>query len=862
MSFEDGKSSEDSLRLLAYKGLEKRFKTRDLDLEKKKNRAIYEARLEKELQVITKMGFSDYFLIVQDFIHWAKDKAIPVGPGRGSGAGSLVSYSLGITELDPLEHNLFFERFLNLERISMPDFDIDFCPEGREQVLEYVAQKYGSERVAQIITYGKFQAKAAVRDVGRAMGMSFSEVDSLAKLIPLRPGITLKQALEMEPLLKEEMEKEAGVNELIGLALKLEGYVRHQGVHAAGVVISELPLIHYTPLCRGRYGEIVSQYDMKSLEKIGLVKFDFLGLKTLTHIHLALKLVEENHGKKIKPDEIPLSDPNIYKLICSGDTAGIFQFESSGMSDAIAQIQPNCFEDITAINALYRPGPMGMISDFANRKNGKDKIEYLLPELEPILSETYGIIIYQEQVMRIAVEIAGYSAGEADILRRAMGKKQKEEMFRQKKRFIQGAIKKGHSKKNAEELFQLTDKFASYGFNKTHAAAYCVVSAQTAWIKYYYPTEFFAALLSLEMNNTDKVIQYVKDAKVNGITICPAHVNESQHTFSIRNGHIYFGLGAIKGMGKSVADAILEAREKLTSKKFKSLKEFFTKVDVTKLGKKSLESLIYAGALDHFGEHRAHLIKNYPLYVQYAFRKKRENESRQMNLLAFDEKIKTMPTKAWPVSDKLAYEKQVLGFYLTDHPLKFYEKVCKFWGNTFISSFKKSQGLSSKEKQSFRVLSIVSSIKESITKKGERMAFVSIEDRTGFIEALAFPRVFKESESKLKSGLPLLLETRLSTRAKSAKDLKLILDKAYTVDTFLSSIKEVVFRLDQFEEKDCVRLYDFLKNYRGNVRTYLKVHSSKKKEPWQMEIHGTKVNSEFFQEIYEEFGFSDFVQVL
>ena len=892
VSFKDKRSSKDHLRELSFMGLEKRLqekkkrkerdeKERDKEIGKeikkarevkavKETKAItidkhrYNERLEKELQVITEMEFSDYFLIVQDFICWAKNQRIPVGPGRGSGVGSLVSYCLGITELDPLEFNLFFERFLNQERISMPDFDIDFCPEGRDRVLEYVTQKYGAEKVAQIITYGKFQARASLRDVGRAMGMALNEVDALAKLIPEKPGTTLKEALKAEPRLKEEMEKEAGVNELMQLALELEGYVRHQGVHAAGVVISQKPLIHYTPLCRGKYGEVVSQYDMKSLEKIGLVKFDFLGLKTLTHLHLSLKFIEETHQKKIPLDSIPLDDPNIYKLMCSGKTAGIFQFEGSGMSNAITQIQPNSLEDITAINALYRPGPMEMIPEFANRKKGKVRIKYVLPELEPILRETYGIMIYQEQVMRIAVEIAGYSAGEADILRRAMGKKQKEEMASQKRRFIRGVVKNGHSKQKAEELFHLMDKFAEYGFNKAHAAAYCVIAAQTAWIKHYYPTEFFAALLSLEMNNTDKIIHYVNDARANGITIHPPHVNKSNYIFSIKNNHIYFGLGAIKGVGKPVVEAIIEARKKYSPKEgFKSLKDFFTEIDVTvsKMSKKTLESLIYAGAFDYFGEHRAQLIKNYNRYMQYALRKQLDHRIGQMNLLSFEDEIKTLGAKPWNVLEKLAYEKQVLGFYLTDHPLKLYEKACQYWSNTSISSLQKVQNTSSIKNQKFKILCIVSKIRERVTKKEQRMAFVSLEDRTGAMEVLVFPSAFAEVESKLKSGLPLLTIVQFSNRF---DDLKLVLNQAYTIDTYLNNAKEIIFNLDCFEEKNCVhRLHTLLKNYKGNVRTYLQIRSKKSKntKPWQMEIEGTKISGQFFENLYKEFGRSDFVQI-
>ena len=896
--FEDNKSSADHLRELARSGLEKKrqaIKALTPPPPPQKtflSEKAYKDRLEQELDIITQMGFSDYFLIVRDFISWAKKQEIPVGPGRGSGAASLVSYCLGITDLDPLEYNLFFERFLNPERISMPDFDIDFCPQGRDRVLGYVTQKYGADRVAQIITYGKFQARAAFRDVGRALGMSFSEVDAMAKLIPHRQEMTLQKAMEIEPRLKEEMEKEAGFNELMQLALELEGHVRQQGVHAAGVVVSEKALTHDIPLCRGKEGEVVSQYDMNALQEIGLVKFDFLGLKTLTHIHSSLKLIEKNHHKKIHPEAIPISDPAIYKLICSGNTAGIFQLESSGMSNAISQIQPGCFEDIVAITSLYRPGPMEMIPEFAKRKRGKVKIAYLLPELEPILKETYGIMVYQEQVIRIAVEIAGYSAGEADILRRAMGKKKKEEMARQQKRFMEGTIKKGHPQQKVKELFQLMDKFASYGFNKAHAAAYCVISAQTAWIKHYYPTEFFATLLSLEMNNTDQIIHYVQDAKANGITLHAPHVNQSGHKFTIpRDRHIYFGLGAIKGISKGVAESIVKARNKEFKEGFPSLRDFFRKVDLQKLHKAPLESFIYAGALDHFGKHRAQLIKDCPLYMQYATRKQKEERSGQMSLLSFvsdsEEDIKSTPVKPWSAADKLAYEKQVLGLYLTDHPLKSYEKICGPWTNTFISSLLKNQDMvqdthqgtkkgikqgmarpttNSPQRQGkkFRLLVITSKIKELLTKKDQkRMAFVSIEDRTGMIEVLAFPEVFTEEESKLKSGQPLLIEAQVNNRSRERENIgppTLVLDKTYTVGTFLNNIKKITFHLDHFEDAECKRLHTLLKNHKGNIPTYLQLNE-KKEKVWEMEITSTQISSQLFENIYKEFGRNDFVQI-
>ncbi|MGE3760276.1 MAG: DNA polymerase III subunit alpha, partial [Pseudobdellovibrionaceae bacterium] len=480
---------------------------------------IYKKRLSYELGIIDRMGFNGYFLIVADFINWAKTHDIPVGPGRGSGAGSLAAYSLRITDLDPIPNNLLFERFLNPERISMPDFDIDFCQDRRQEVIQYVTEKYGEKSVSQIITYGKLQARAAIRDVGRVLGMTFTEVDVLSKLVPEKLGITLKEALEMEPRIKELMEVDSRVGTLMELAQRIEGLVRHAGIHAAGVVIADGRLVDHAPLYRGADGENVVQYDMKHAEKIGLIKFDFLGLKTLTHINDALHLVEANRGKKIKAFEIPMNDASVFEMLSKGDTAGVFQFEGDGITDATRKIKPTSFADITAITSLYRPGPMANIPDFAKRKHGENKVEYILADTKEVLEETYGIMVYQEQVMGIASKIAGYSLGEADMLRRAMGKKIKEEMDQHRERFLKGAIERGHDEEKSNELFDLMYKFADYGFNKSHAAAYSVVTLQTAWVKKHYPTEFYAALLTTEMSDTDKIVKYVKDAMKRGLKV-------------------------------------------------------------------------------------------------------------------------------------------------------------------------------------------------------------------------------------------------------------------------------------------------------------------------------------------------------
>ncbi|MFN3455239.1 MAG: DNA polymerase III subunit alpha, partial [Pseudobdellovibrio sp.] len=546
-----GRSVKDEIYHRAHEGLIERFEElknvgSEVSEEKKPE---YFKRLEYELSIIDRMGFNGYFLIVQDFINWAKNRDIPVGPGRGSGAGSLVAYSLKITDLDPIPNFLLFERFLNPERISMPDFDIDFCQDRRQEVIQYVTDKYGQDSVSQIITYGKLQTRAALKDVGRVLGMTFPEVDAVSKLIPDKLGVTLTESLEMEPRIRETMETNPTVQTLVELALKVEGLVRHAGIHAAGVIIADGQLVKHAPMYKGADGENVVQYDMKHAEKIGLIKFDFLGLKTLTHIHHALRLVKENRGVEVLEKNIPIQDHKIYELLSRGDTAGVFQFEGEGITDATRKIKPTSFADITAITSLYRPGPMANIPEFTKRKHGEAPVEYLLPETKQVLEETYGIMVYQEQVMGIASLIAGYSLGEADMLRRAMGKKIKEEMDKHRERFMKGAIERGHDKQKSEELFDLMYKFADYGFNKSHAAAYSVITAQTAWVKHYYPAEFFAALLSTEVGDTDKVVKYVKDAQKRGLVVKPPHVNFSDYLFTVKGEEIYFGLGGIKGVG-------------------------------------------------------------------------------------------------------------------------------------------------------------------------------------------------------------------------------------------------------------------------------------------------------------------------
>jgi len=783
---------------LAREGLNRRFQEAERRGEAIQSEAQekYRNRLEYELDVIGKMGFNGYFLIVQDFIGWAKDHDIPVGPGRGSGAGSLVAYSLRITDLDPMPYNLIFERFLNPERVSMPDFDIDFCQEHRGRVIEYVTQKYGRASVSQIITYGKLQARAAIRDVGRVMGLTYSEVDQIAKLIPEKLGIDLKESIETEPRLRELMDMDPKVNTLMDLAQKIEGLVRHAGIHAAGVIIADGNIVDHAPLYRGAEGENVVQYDMKHAEKIGLIKFDFLGLKTLTHIQEALNLVARNRGRTYTVQDISLADAGIYKIMCAGDTAGIFQFEGEGITDLIRKAKPSCFEDIVAINALYRPGPMDMIPDYLARKQGEKKVDYIFSQLEEVLRETYGVIVYQEQVQLVAARIANYTLGEADMLRRAMGKKIAEEMAVQKSRFLAGAKDNGHDLNKAGQLFDLMAEFAKYGFNKSHAAAYCVVAAQTAWLKNYYPVEFYAALLSTEMSDTDKIVKYVKDAQSHQIEVVPPHINHSEFKFSVQGEKILFSLGAIKGVGEGAVQAIVDARHKQPDLKFATLEAFFESVDIKKINKKTIEALIKAGALDGFGFNRHELIQGFGRFVDHAETLRKEREVGQASLFDIggeatreENRIRLDRLEDWSRALALSSEKEVLGFYLTDHPLRGLEVMQKVYGATGVSSL---SSLAPKAK--VHIFGLVTSLREIITKKGTRMAFLRFEDMTGGLEVIVFPDVYAQCERALKSEAPLICSGTLEREEGHGK---VIAETFKLAEEHMKIIKRVTLELDQ-----------------------------------------------------------------
>jgi DNA polymerase-3 subunit alpha len=722
--------------------------------------AEYERRLTSEIKMIQKMRYEGYFLIVWDFIHYAKAQGVPVGPGRGSAAGSLVSYALRITDVDPLQYNLLFERFLNPERVSMPDIDIDFCMRRRGELIEYVTQKYGRDNVAQIITFGTMAAKAAVKDVGRAMDIPYSEVDRLAKLIPTTLGIELKDALKEAPLLKSAVENDDRLKDLMAVALRLEGLSRHASTHAAGVVISPKPLTDLVPIYKTSRDEITTQYDMNSLERIGLLKMDFLGLTTLTVLHDAVRMVEQNRGVKLDIDRLPLDDADTYKLFAKGDTTAIFQFESHGMRDILRRYQPTRIEDLTALNALYRPGPIqgGMVDDFISRKHGKTKVTYELPQLQEILQETYGVILYQEQVMQIANRLASFSLGEADILRRAMGKKKKEEMAAQRAKFMTGCQANKIAEKKAERIFNLMEEFAGYGFNKSHSCAYALLAYQTAYLKTHYPVEFMAALLTSEAGNTDKTVKYINEARGMSIPILPPDVNESDLYFTPIGEAIRFGMAAIKNVGENTAKAIRESR--MSAGEFRSLYEFCERIEPRFLNKRVFESLIKCGALDSLGgrESMAASVDEIVLALQ---RLARQRESGQHGLFgggaapeAVQFELRDAPQ--WSEEERLTSEYAMLGFYVSGHPLEKYASRLQE-----LKAVPLSEVEGQRNGREIAIAALIVGTRPMRSKKGANWAIYTIQDMTGVQELLAFPESFARLQPMLKPGSPLLMKVKI-----------------------------------------------------------------------------------------------------
>jgi DNA polymerase-3 subunit alpha len=725
--------------------------------------AEYEQRLARELAIIQQMKFSGYFLIVWDFIRYARERDIPVGPGRGSAAGSLVSYSLGITDLDPLQHELIFERFLNPERISLPDIDIDFCMNRRGEVINYVTNKYGRENVAQIITFGTMAAKAAIKDVGRAMGVLYSEVDRIAKMVPTTLNIKLEDAIKESPALQQAYESDAQVRELLDTAKKLEGMVRNAGVHAAGVVISPRPLNELVPLHKTKNDEIVTAFDMVAIEKLGLLKMDFLGLTTLTILDDSLKLIAQTRGERVVLENIGLDDHETYeKVFHKGLTSGVFQFESRGMRDVLRRYQPNSIEDLTALNALYRPGPIqgGMIDDFIDRKHGRKKIEYELPELQEILQETLGVIVYQEQVMQIANRLAGYSLGEADLLRRAMGKKKHEEMAQQRERFIEGAVQRGYPPKKIEKIFDLMAQFAGYGFNKSHSAAYALLAYQTAYLKTRYPVEFMAALLTSVTGSTDDVVKYINECREMGIAVEAPDINVSDANFTPHGSAIRFGLAAVKNVGHNAIQSIVAGRKELG--RYSSVYEFCEKVDLRLLNKRVLESLIKSGAMDGLGR-RAQLMAVLDRAIEGAQKTQRDAESGQHGLFGVfqEEEVVSSNTKLpdtpdWDEHTRLANEKEILGFFISGHPLEKYRDKLEdlhALSTEEIGAMKSSTG----KDENIATAGIITSIRVLKSKRGDFYAQGTLEDMSGALEMLVFPEAYRKLQDKVKLEVPVLI---------------------------------------------------------------------------------------------------------
>ncbi|MDY6797959.1 MAG: DNA polymerase III subunit alpha [Pseudomonadota bacterium] len=772
----DGLTRDEYFRKVSEEGLEERLKVilDPNDPEYDQKREAYFKRLDFELNIIIQMGFPGYFLIVMDFIKWAKNNGVPVGPGRGSGAGSLVAYALLITDLDPLAYDLLFERFLNPERVSMPDFDVDFCMEGRDRVIDYTAEKYGRDAVSQIITFGTMAAKAVVRDVARVQGKSYGLADKLSKMIPFEPGMTLNKALEQEEPLREFLDQDEEAQGIWEMALKLEGVCRNAGKHAGGVVIAPTKITDFSALyCDDEGGSPVTQFDKGDVEEAGLVKFDFLGLRTLTIIKWALNMINPRREKSgedpLDINTIPLDDKPSFTMLKKAETTAVFQLESRGMKDLIRRLQPDSLEDMIALVALFRPGPLqsGMVDDFIDRKHGRQPISYPHPDyqyegLKPVLEPTYGVILYQEQVMQIAQVMAGYTLGGADMLRRAMGKKKPEEMEKQKAIFLDGCEKNGINKALAENIFDLVEKFAGYGFNKSHSAAYALVSYQTLWLKAHYPAEFMAAVLTADMQNTDKVVTLVEECRNMNLDLVLPDVSTSEYTFTVNDeGQVVYGLGAIKGLGEGPIHSIVEARQQ--GGPYRDLFDFCRRVDLKKVNKRALEALIRAGAMDKLGPGRARLMASIDKAIQQATQQSRNDAAGMVDM--FGEMLEggehgdpfsdVAGLREWPKKEQLKGEKDTLGLYLTGHPFDEYEQEVRRFVRSPIADLKPS-------KSPQRVAGLVVAQRTMKTRTGSTMCFITLDDRSARIEATLFSEAFFENRELLQSDQVIIAEGQVS----------------------------------------------------------------------------------------------------
>ena len=814
----------------AREGLEKRYPEilKDQEGNEEEIKAKYEKRLTEELDMIKAMGFAGYFLIVSDFVKHAKHNDIPVGPGRGSAAGSLVAYATRITNIDPIRYGLFFERFLNPDRITMPDIDIDFCQEGRDEVIRYVTEKYGKDKVSQIITFGKMQAKSVIRDVGRALNIPYSEVDRIAKLVPNVLDITLETALKAEPRLQNEAKKDPKIEKLLAFSRILEGLNRHASKHAAGVVISDVPLVERVPLCVPK-DEIVSQYSMNDIQTVGLTKFDFLGLKTLTVIKNAIKFIRQSYNITLDIDDIPLDDKQTYELLMRGETDGVFQLESDGMKEIMINMKPDHIEDVIALIALYRPGPMKMVPEFIARKQGKTKITYELPELKGILKETYGIILYQEQVMQIASVIGNYTMAEADTLRKMMSKKKPEDMEKEKPKFVEGAKKQKINENKARKIWEQMETFAEYGFNKSHSTAYAMISYQTAYLKAHYPVAFMAALLTSEKDNRDKIIKHMSTCKDMGISILPPDINESEKDFSISGENIRFGLGAVKNVGDTAINSIIEARKK---GKFTSFMDFLTRIDLRRTNKRVLESLIKCGAFDSLCHKRRQLMHYFEEMIEEAQRQQKELQSAQASFFEqFDAansynnggsvyEIPDLPE--WEQKELLSMEKEALGFYITSHPLLRYADHLGLVTNA------NSGNLSTKkDKDSVTIAGVVSSFSERQTKKKEIMCNIILEDLQGSANVIfwadtysKYYAILHEDEPLVISGIVDMGDESVKIIAQEVTPLHKALEKPYKYVRFIIDANKIL-------PETIKSLKDTIKKYRGHYESYMHIINGK-----------------------------------
>jgi DNA polymerase-3 subunit alpha len=845
------------LEFLSLKGLAQRYSKVTPGLEE---------RLKYELKVIKQMGFAGYFLIVKDFIDYAKNRGIRVGPGRGSVGGSLVAYALGITNLDPIKYGLLFERFLNPERISLPDIDIDFSDKERDKIIRYVINKYGKDNVAQIITFGTMAARAVVRDVGRALDISYSEVDRIAKLIPWLPDMTLKTAMEREPELRNLVASDPRIEKLMSYSEVLEGLCRHASTHAAGVVIAPEALTEYVPLYKGTKEEITTQYDMKGIEDIGLLKMDFLGLRTLTVIDETLRMLREDLTLVLDIDSIPLDDKKSYQLFSNGETVGIFQFESSGMRDYLCKLKPESLEELTAMNALYRPGPLDsyMIDEYIQRKRGQKRIVYEHPLLEPILKETYGVIVYQEQVLKIASELAGYSLGKADILRKAMGKKKAELMIQQREEFKKGAKAKGIKEGVSDKIFDLMATFGRYGFNKAHSAGYAYIAYQTAYLKAHYPVQFMAATMSSEIGNTNRIVTLIEECKRMGIEVLPPDVNESMGSFKVVESKIRFGLEAVKNVGHGAIEAIVSARERVG--KFTSLFQFCEEVDLSALNKRVIESLIQAGAFDSVSKHRAQLMASLDMAMNYGQAVQEDKKRGQTSLFDIDStsslqagaksKITSTPkifeVPEWPISEILSKEKEMLGFYVSGHPLTKYEEELK----TFVTKTTESIE-DAKDGEEVYIGGVITQIKINIDRKKKQMAFATLEDFVGTVEVVIFSDCFEENRRIIRSDSMVLVKGRAST--KEGEKAKVVASEVTSLSKVYQKMKTMlhVLLLTSGASEDILNeLKQILSSHSGKSPVILHVRTDQaggeSGEPKELKMRLKNISVEVSKELLEK----------